>query len=116
MADLVWGIKNGELDQVKDYIEKTNVDLNNEISGRCPVHYAADYGQKEILEFLISKGVDVNLKDKHGITALLAAIWEGHTECVRLLLANGAVKEGTTPDGTNYIDAAEKDEIKELLR
>lgn len=27
-------------------------------------------------------------KDKHGITALLAAIWEGHKECVRLLLNN----------------------------
>jgi ankyrin repeat protein len=25
-------------------------------------------------------------KDKHGITALLAAIWEGHTDCVKLLL------------------------------
>jgi len=116
MADLVWGIKNGELDQVKDYIGKQNVDLNKEINGRCPVHYAADYGQKEILEFLISKDVDVNIKDKHGITALLAAIWEGHTECVRLLLANGASKNGTAPDGTNYIDSAEKSEIKELLR
>jgi ankyrin repeat protein len=25
-------------------------------------------------------------KDKHGISALLAAIWEGHTHCVKLLL------------------------------
>lgn len=25
-------------------------------------------------------------KDKHGITAILAAIWEGHTSCVKLLL------------------------------
>jgi len=25
-------------------------------------------------------------KDKHGISALLAAIWEGHTDCVKLLL------------------------------
>lgn len=25
-------------------------------------------------------------KDKHGISALLAAIWEGHTFCVRTLL------------------------------
>nr|CAD7447261.1 unnamed protein product [Timema bartmani] len=26
------------------------------------------------------------VKDKHGISALLAAIWEGHTSCVKLLL------------------------------
>jgi len=25
-------------------------------------------------------------KDRHGISALLAAIWEGHTDCVKLLL------------------------------
>ena len=26
------------------------------------------------------------LADKHGITPLLAAIYEGHTECVKILL------------------------------
>lgn len=25
-------------------------------------------------------------QDKHGISALLAAIWEGHTDCVKILL------------------------------
>lgn len=25
-------------------------------------------------------------KDKYGISALLAAIWEGHTSCVKLML------------------------------
>lgn len=54
--------------------------------------------------------------DKHGITTLLAAIWEGHTNCVKLLLEKGAKPDGLTPDGTSYLDAAEKDEIKQLLK
>lgn len=54
-------------------------------------------------------------RDKHGISALLAAIWEGHTSCVKTLLRQGASKEGSAPDGTSYRDAAEKPEIKELL-
>ena len=54
--------------------------------------------------------------DKHGITTLLAAIWEGHTPCVELLLEKGAESSGTCPDGTTYLDAAEKEEIKKLLR
>lgn len=54
-------------------------------------------------------------KDKHGITPLLAAIWEGHTECVSILLRGGADKNGSAPDGTAYKDAAEKDEIKVLI-
>jgi ankyrin repeat protein len=85
-------------------------------------------------------------KDKHGITALLAAIWEGHTDCVKLLLekvnlvnvnsilfklqaqnsqrkifsicvcSQGASRDGKTPDGSSYLEAAEKDEIKALLK
>ena len=31
--------------------------------------------------------ITVQVPDKHGITPLLAAIYEGHTECVKLLLA-----------------------------
>lgn len=53
--------------------------------------------------------------DKHGITPILAAIWEGHTACVQLLLDKGATKSGSAPDGTSYVDAAEKPEIKKLL-
>lgn len=53
--------------------------------------------------------------DKHNISPLLAAIWEGHTECVRLLIANGAQINGRTPDGLSYLEAAEKAEIKSML-
>ena len=52
---------------------------------------------------------------KFGITALLAAIWEGHTECVRLMIQNGADKNGKTPDGKPYLDVADKPEIIQLL-
>lgn len=80
-----------------------------------PLHYAADYGQTTVLNYLLDKGADpnvsvyiqdnifvltnmyylINLKyiifqmlDKHGISVLLAAIWEGHTDCVKTLLKN----------------------------
>ena len=51
------------------------------------MHLAADYGQLEVLEYLAAKGADINAKDKHGISVILAAIWEGHTKCVKFLLA-----------------------------
>lgn len=53
--------------------------------------------------------------DKHGISPILAAVWEGHVDCVRILLENGANKNGTAPDGTSLLDAAEKQEIRDLL-
>lgn len=117
-------------------ISSQKFDVNNEIASRYPLHYAADYGQTDVLDYLLSKGADVNVSnvlsinlsklrsfvqltvkavDKHGITPILAAIWEGHTKCVRLLLDRGATKSGKAPDGTSYVDSAEKSEIKQLL-
>jgi len=90
--------------------------VNAPIDGRNPIHYAADYGQLEVLQYLVDKGADLNVTDKHGISAILAAIWEGHTDCVKLMLSKGASKTGSTPDGTSYLDAAEKPEMKQLLR
>ncbi|XP_014246826.1 myotrophin [Cimex lectularius] len=116
MSELVWGIKNGDLEYVKAFVESKEIDINKEINGRPPLHYAADYGQRDVIEYLVSKGADINAKDKHGISALLAAVWEGHTVCVRALLDNGAEKTGTAPDGTSYIDSADKAEIKALLQ
>lgn len=81
--ELLWAIKNGELNIVKDVVEKQvrnylikfdiirryscekysmqNFDVNYEISSRYPLHYAADYGQSDVLDYLLSKGADVNV-------------------------------------------------------
>ena len=79
------------------------MDVNANIDGRLPLHYASDYGQLEVIKYLCQKvrsstadlawlrwsvlqGAKVNAEDKHGISPLLAAVWEGHTSCVKFLL------------------------------
>ncbi|CAH1259192.1 myotrophin-like [Branchiostoma lanceolatum] len=116
MGDLLWSVKNGDIDLVKAAIEQPGFDVNSEIGGRPPIHYAADYGQLEVIQVLLAKGADVNKVDKHGISAVLAAIWEGHTACVKYLLEKGARKDGKAPDGTTYLDCAESEDIKNMLR
>jgi len=64
---------------------------------------------------LSSTGLFFKAQDKHGITALLAAVWEGHTDCVKLLLNSGADRTGKAPDGTSYTESTEKSEIRALL-
>ncbi|CRK96858.1 CLUMA_CG009976, isoform A [Clunio marinus] len=113
MENLIWTVKNGELDDLKSIVDSQNIQINQDINGRTLLHYAADYGQSDVVSYLISKGADA--LDKHGISALLAAIWEGHTNCVKILINSGASRTGTAPDGTSYVDAAEKPEIKALL-
>merc|ERR1712062_400971 len=84
--NLGWALKNGDLDRVKEQIEADGSLVTSPIDGRSPLHLAADYGQLEVLEYLASKGADLNAKDKHGISVILAAIWEGHFKCVKFLL------------------------------
>lgn len=116
MDKIVWAIKNGDLDQVKQICDAEPIDVNAEMSARYPLHIAADYGQADVLTYLLEKGASVDQVDKHGITPLLAAIWEGHTSCVRVLLEHGANRNGQTPDGQSYEAIAEKPEIKALLQ
>ncbi|XP_041367639.1 myotrophin-like [Gigantopelta aegis] len=114
---LLWSVKNGELDEVKKIVGNQPDLLKKELaSGRLAIHYAADYGQPDVIEYLISKGADVNIPDKHGITPLLAAIYEGHTKCVKSLLQKGADKNGKDPSGQSYYECAEVQEIKDLLK
>merc|ERR1711862_531885 len=120
MADdknLGWALKNGDLDRVKEQIEADGSLVKSPIDGRSPLHLAADYGQLEVLEYLASQGADINAKDKHGISVILAAIWEGHANCVKFLLDKGAKwDQEKTPDGRSYLEAAESDEIRCLLK
>ncbi|KAL7857770.1 hypothetical protein AOLI_G00178720, partial [Acnodon oligacanthus] len=114
--ELMWALKNGDLDEVKALLKKDE-DVNRTLEGgRKPLHYAADCGQAEMLEFLLSKGADVNAPDKHGITPLLSATYEGHLACVKILLEKGADKERKGPDGLSAFEAAESEAIKALLK
>lgn len=36
--------------------------INTLIKGRTFLHYACDFGQKEIIEYLLNKGANINVK------------------------------------------------------
>ena len=51
---------------------------------------ASSEGHKDIVELLISKGADVNVKTKDGKTPLLVALKKDQKEIVELLISKGA--------------------------
>ncbi len=61
-----------------------------------PLHEVASAGDIEKVKSLISKGADVNEKDRAGRTALHCACEKGHTEVAKLLISQGARINVTT--------------------
>jgi ankyrin repeat protein len=69
----------------------TNVEGKNDKNIPMPLIVAARNGHIKIVELLLLRGADVNVRDKEqGTTALIAAAQQGHKEIVELLLKNGA--------------------------
>ncbi len=57
---------------------------------RTPLHRAADWGDRALVELLLVKGADVNARDKDGQTPLHWACTFGRTRVVETLIAKGA--------------------------
>jgi ankyrin repeat protein len=84
-------VEAGDLQKVKALI-KDNPDLvfcKNE-GGLTPLHAAADYGRKDVAEFLLVNKANINIKDTEGLTPLHRAAAFGHENIVELLLVNKA--------------------------
>lgn len=80
---LLWGVKNGDMAVVEKIVSTVcgrsewvllftdsqgGINVNEELSGgRSPIHFAADYGQKQVIEYLISKGASVDVSTTQSI-------------------------------------------------
>ena len=59
-------------------------------SGFTDLILACDLGLVDLVKYILSKGVDVNARDKEGATALNRAVGEGSVDVVKILLDHGA--------------------------
>ena len=68
------------------------VDVNSRCTanGWTPLHKAAKTRNTVIVEMLLDRGADVNVKDEHGMTPLYGGADSGSVSVVELLLAKGA--------------------------
>lgn len=82
---------NGDISIVKHSVENEGIDINA-INGKIgPALGSASYaGHKEIVEFLLDKEADINVRDEKGITPLMSAVISEKIEIVRILLERGA--------------------------
>ncbi|XP_055309515.1 26S proteasome non-ATPase regulatory subunit 10-like, partial [Sitodiplosis mosellana] len=64
--------------------------ITTDHSGKPALHVAIENGSKRMVECLINKSVDVNIKDSDGNSALKLALKKGNDEITKLLIQNGA--------------------------
>jgi ankyrin repeat protein len=136
LNDLIMGISEYQKEQQKEAKE----DLKQEIENCCRENLvfllkyfiedqgaklntkneflivASQNGHKDIVAFLLEKGIDINQTDKeYGWTALMEASRHGHVEIVKLLLAkeNIEINQGDEYDGkTALIWASEEGHVE----
>ena len=83
--------RTGNLNKIKELYGKDPLIIGLKTNtGETLLHIAAVTGKKEIADFLISKGAEVNVKDASNNTPLTNAIRSKSFETVKIIVVNGA--------------------------
>jgi eukaryotic-like serine/threonine-protein kinase len=108
---VVWGTKHW---MSVDREEATVIEETVEPSNSEKFFSAAADGDLETLQSLLKSGVDVNLKNADGKTALMIATDNGSLEEVQLLLQQGANVNVQDPEGRTPLAIAKQNEYSEI--
>uniref|UniRef100_A0A8C9S0K3 Poly [ADP-ribose] polymerase n=1 Tax=Scleropages formosus TaxID=113540 RepID=A0A8C9S0K3_SCLFO len=99
--ELFEACRNGDVSRVKRLVDSGNVNAKD-MAGRksTPLHFAAGFGRKDVVEHLLQTGANVHARDDGGLIPLHNACSFGHAEVVGLLLCQGA--DPNARDNWNY--------------
>ncbi|MGE7184022.1 ankyrin repeat domain-containing protein [Peribacillus sp. NPDC006672] len=97
--DIRVAIKSGQLDTVRDLLEKEPEMLTVMTSFGTWLHIAAAYGRLEIIEYLINTGIDTNAQGgTFSTNALERAATKGHLDIAEYLINQNAEIDTSEPD------------------
>uniref|UniRef100_A0A8B9KYW1 Poly [ADP-ribose] polymerase n=1 Tax=Astyanax mexicanus TaxID=7994 RepID=A0A8B9KYW1_ASTMX len=93
--------RSGDLERVRKLLNAANVN-SRDTAGRksTPLHFAAGFGRRDVVDHLLKHGADVHARDDGGLVSLHNACSFGHVEVVSHLLRHGA--DANSRDNWNY--------------
>uniref|UniRef100_UPI001ED84CE7 poly [ADP-ribose] polymerase tankyrase-2-like isoform X2 n=1 Tax=Scatophagus argus TaxID=75038 RepID=UPI001ED84CE7 len=99
--ELFEACRSGDLERVRDLVSTEDVN-SRDTAGRksTPLHFAAGFGRKDVVDFLLQNGANVHARDDGGLISLHNACSFGHADVVSLLLHHGA--DANARDNWNY--------------
>jgi ankyrin repeat protein len=114
--DIFSAIQKGDLASVKALLEKDPTLINSYANGTKPLHFATKLNHKDIAEYLVSKGADINVNESNHLdfTPVTWATRNGNKEMVEMFLENGANLQYRTRLGESYLHFAALFDRKEL--
>lgn len=108
--EIIEAVKAGNTDQVQTLLQaQPNLIRDAEgPNGQSLIHLAVASGQKEIAEFLLAQGADINATQTGGYTPLHIAAKTGNEEMIKFLLEHMADINAVTDDGQTAMELAIK--------
>ncbi|XP_062873525.1 tankyrase, TRF1-interacting ankyrin-related ADP-ribose polymerase b isoform X2 [Trichomycterus rosablanca] len=99
--ELFEACRSGDVSRVRRLVDPLNVNAKD-VTGRksTPLHFAAGFGRKDVVEHLLHTGANVHARDDGGLIPLHNACSFGHAEVVSVLLCQGA--DPNARDNWNY--------------
>jgi ankyrin repeat protein len=109
-AAMEWVGKHGRVDALRRFIEELGADIVIHDPTTTPLFAAVEYGQDELVRFLIQQGINLDLQRDDHYTEFLAigvAAKHGRESTVRLLFEAGADIEGRNDSRSALLAATE---------
>jgi len=97
----------GQAEAIKWLLAK-GARINNGAMRWSALHYAAFSGQAKATALLLDNGADINARSTNGSSPLMMAVYEGHEDMVKQLLARGADRSVKNDRGEGALEWAFK--------
>lgn len=106
--------------KIKSGVTLPSIDINckgksKSNLGWTPLHLAAYFGNKDVVQVLVEHGANVNARNGMGDTPLHRAAFTGRTDVVMLLLQHNADVTTINGEGKTPSQVANMEDIKQLI-